>query len=274
MWNKIILAALLMTACTTTSVEDAINDIEKNSYDESTENEVQKKRVNFSIEGIGISITKTSLTETGANYLYVYENGEEIMVQTRDDDDFGRPSLLLDFGEHDITFVASVYELSDEENQLLSGEVFGRQVSVVVDENTETQSVSLKRIKTGLRVVVNNVNQSKIRAVELVVARVYTALSPGELYTGNYVLKTIQIPLSGTLPASVVVYSFCPVLSEVFNVNCILRYMGDDDVVLMQRRFTAPLMSNRVTSAECNWSLTDADISVDTEWEDDYSIGI
>ena len=201
------LSLIMVAACTTTPANDLLDSENQQSVNlqngaESSETlPPGKARVRFVFDGLTFNtspMTKTDpvgLTDAGVNYLYIYEGETLLLKQTAGESggsgsgagggaggEFGSPSLVLDYGSHTLTFVASDFELDDTDNQVRSGNTFSARKTVTVDENTTTQSVIMARIKTGLRIVINDspANLARLNKITIVLNRTYINLLPGD----------------------------------------------------------------------------------------------
>ena len=133
------LSLIMVAACTTTPANDLLDSENQQSVNlqngaESSETlPPGKARVRFEFEGLTFNtspMTKTDpvgLTDAGVNYLYIYEGETLLLKQTAGESggsgsgaggEFGSPSLVLDYGSHTLTFVASDFELDDTDNQV------------------------------------------------------------------------------------------------------------------------------------------------------------
>lgn len=277
------LSLVMMAACTTTPADEMLDSENSQSVNVSaSENEALpegKRRVRFVVNGLSVNITKASLAEASVHHLYIYE-GETLLLQQTDTeagDAFGSPSLVLDYGSHTLTFVASEYELDDTDNQVRSGNTFSARKTVTVDENTTTQSVIMARIKTGLRIVINDspANLARLNKITLVLTNPYINLLPGNQVATAPHSGTIYIScdVPQTTPAALTLYTFCPSFTEVFN-QVVTMVMKDKDTntLLCNKTVTAPLLMNRITEVRGTWLTTETLFTVNTEWGEEEVI--
>lgn len=252
------------------------------------------------------------LTDAGVNYLYIYEGETLLLKQTAGEagggsgsgtgggsgsgsgsgtgggsgaagggagGEFGSPSLVLDYGEHALTFVASDFELDDTDNQVRSGNTFSARKTVTVNENTTTQSVVMARIKTGLRLVINDSpdNLARLNKINVVLTRPYINIPPGSQLATTYHDGPIYInfDVPQTTPAALTLYTFCPSSTEVFNQEFFVM-MRDKDTnsLLCNKRVTAPLLMNRITEVRGTWLTTGSLVTVNTEWGEELVIDL
>lgn len=297
--KKILLSCLslmMVAACTTTPANDLLDSENQQSVNlqngETSESlPPGKARVRFVFEGLTFNtspMTKTDplgltrggdpvgLTDAGVNYLYVYEGEELLLMQTAGEAgvEFGSPSLVLDYGEHTLTFVASDFELDDTDNQVRSGNTFSARKTVTVNENTPQQSVTMARIKAGIRLVINDTDLSRVGQITVMLENPYLSLPAG----GHLAINpqtNIYIPFSlpEARPATVTVYTFCPSLTEVFNQFATLVIKDKDtNNMLSFKRVQVPLLMNRITEVRGTWLTTGTLVTVDTGWGEELVI--
>lgn len=289
------LSLIMVAACTTTPANDLLESDGNESVNlqngaESSETlPPGKARVRFVFDGLTFNtspMTKTDpvgLTDAGVNYLYIYEGETLLLKQTAGESGggaggaFGSPSLVLDYGSHTLTFVASEYELDDTDNQVRSGNTFSARKAVTVDENTTTQSVIMARIKTGLRIVINDspANLARLNKIILVLADPYINLLPGNQVATAPHSGTIYVScdVPQTTPAALTLYTFCPSFTEVFN-QVVTMVMKDKDTntLLCNKTVTAPLLMNRITEVRGTWLTTGTLFTVNTAWGEELII--
>lgn len=289
------LSLIMVAACTTTPANDLLESDGNESVNlqngaESSETlPPGKARVRFVFDGLTFNtspMTKTEpvgLTDAGVNYLYIYEGETLLLKQTAGESGggaggaFGSPSLVLDYGSHTLTFVASDFELDDTDNQVRSGNTFSARKTVTVDENTTTQSVIMARIKTGLRIVINDspANLARLNKIILVLADPYINLLPGNQVATAPHSGTIYVScdVPQTTPAALTLYTFCPSFTEVFN-QVVTMVMKDKDTntLLCNKTVTAPLLMNRITEVRGTWLTTGTLFTVNTAWGEELII--
>lgn len=304
------LSLIMVAACTTTPANDLLESDGNESVNlqngaESSETlPPGKARVRFVFDGLTfnrIPMTKTDplgltrgeslgltrggdpvgLTDADVNYLYIYEGETLLLKQTAGEAgvEFGSPSLVLDYGEHTLTFVASDFELDDTDNQVRSGNTFSARKTVTVNENTTTQSVVMARIKTGLRLVINDSpdNLARLNKITVVLTRPYINLLPGNQlvtarHSGNI---NISFDVPQTTPAALTLYTFCPDFTEVFDqVVTMVMLDKDTKTLLCNKTVTVPLLMNRITEVRGTWLTTGSLVTVNTEWGEELVIDL
>ena len=301
------LSLIMVAACTTTPANDLLDSENQQSVNlqngaESSETlPPGKARVRFVFDGLTFNtspMTKTDpvgLTDAGVNYLYIYEGETLLLKQTAGESGgsgsgsgsgsgagggaggaFGSPSLVLDYGSHTLTFVASDFELDDTDNQVRSGNTFSARKTVTVDENTTTQSVIMARIKTGLRIVINDspANLARLNKITIVLNRTYINLLPGDQVVTQYSSSIyINCDVPQTTPAALTFYTFCPSFAEVFDQEFfVVMRDKDTNTILCNKRVTAPLLMNRITEVRGTWLTTGTLFTVNTAWGEELVI--
>ena len=288
------LSLIMVAACTTTPANDLLESDGNESVNlqngaESSETlPPGKARVRFEFEGLTFNtspMTKTDpvgLTDAGVNYLYIYEGETLLLKQTAGEygggagGAFGSPSLVLDYGSHTLTFVASDFELDDTDNQVRSGNTFSARKTVTVDENTTTQSVIMARIKTGLRIVINDspANLARLNKITIVLTRSYINLLPGDQVVTQYSSSIyINCEVPQTTPAALTLYTFCPSFAEVFDQEFFVTMRDKDtNTILCNKKVTVPLLMNRITEVRGTWLTTGTLFTVNTAWGEELVI--
>ena len=288
------LSLIMVAACTTTPANDLLDSENQQSVNlqngaESSETlPPGKARVRFEFEGLTFNtspMTKTDpvgLTDAGVNYLYIYEGEALLLKQTAGESgggaggEFGSPSLVLDYGSHTLTFVASDFELDDTDNQVRSGNTFSARKTVTVDENTTVQSVIMARIKTGLRIVINDspANLARLNKITIVLTRPYINLLPGDQVVTQYSSSIyINCEVPQTTPAALTLYTFCPDFTEVFNQEFyVMMRDKDTNTILCNKKVTVPLLMNRITEVRGTWLTTGTLFTVNTAWGEELII--
>lgn len=289
------LSLIMVAACTTTPANDLLENDGNESVNlqngaESSETlPPGKARVRFEFEGLTFNtspMTKTDpvgLTDAGVNYLYIYEGETLLLKQTAGESGggaggaFGSPSLVLDYGSHTFTFVASDFELDDTDNQVRSGNTFSARKTVTVDENTTVQSVIMARIKTGLRIVINDspANLARLNKITLILLNPYINLLPGSQVVTTRHSSNINIScdVPQTTPAALTLYTFCPDFTEVFNQEFyVMMRDKDTNTILCNKKVTAPLLMNRITEVRGTWLTTGTLFTVNTAWGEELII--
>lgn len=289
------LSLIMVAACTTTPANDLLESDGNESVNlqngaESSETlPPGKARVRFVFDGLTFNtspMTKTEpvgLTDAGVNYLYIYEGETLLLKQTAGESGggaggaFGSPSLVLDYGSHTLTFVASDFELDDTDNQVRSGNTFSARKTVTVDENTTTQSVIMARIKTGLRIVINDspANLARLNKITLILLTPYINLLPGNQVVTTCHSSNINIScdVPQTTPAALTLYTFCPGFTEAFNQEFyVMMRDKDSGSLLCNKKVTAPLLMNRITEVRGTWLTTGTLFTVNTAWGEELVI--
>ena len=289
------LSLIMVAACTTTPANDLLDSENQQSVNlqngaESSETlPPGKARVRFVFDGLTFNtcpMTKTDpvgLTDAGVNYLYIYEGETLLLKQTAGESGggagggaFGSPSLVLDYGSHTLTFVASDFELDDTDNQVRSGNTFSARKTVTVDENTTTQSVIMARIKTGLRIVINDspANLARLNKITIVLTRPYINLLPGDQVVTQYSSSIyINCEVPQTTPAALTLYTFCPSFAEVFDQEFFVTMRDKDtNTILCNKKVTVPLLMNRITEVRGTWLTTGTLFTVNTAWGEELVI--
>ena len=147
--------AAMMVACEKDVVSDIMND-------------APVKSVRFELDGDFGSPTFTrSLSADGSEMLdvWVFDFVDDVCVQTihqtKDDDDFGEPTLTMSNGEHDVCFVVSRGDgaVVDEESSTITWErvsdtFWGEKNLTISQGSAASVAVTLGRVATKLKLAV------------------------------------------------------------------------------------------------------------------------
>lgn len=281
-------AFLLLTAC------------EKEIYDTDAEEvsvivDGPKKNFTFTVKGDFEAAqfkaprrAKSSYLNDGdANmtdlWVYDYMNGTLIQKvhQTADDDNWGQPKMSLAYGEHHVYFIASrgVEPSVDESSHVISWstvrDTFWKDYEVnVVSTSNGNRAVTLDRVATKLRVVVDDKVPDGCAAISITPERWYYGLDymTGEAVSSQKKSITVNVPESyiGTTGQLIVnVFGLSSVSEWTTNVT-VTATDGSGSTLGSASIVGAPFKRNRAT--EYHGSLFgsegDINISVNTEWEE------
>ena len=165
-------------------------------------------------------------------------------------------------------------ELDDTDNQVRSGNTFSARKTVTVNENTPQQSVTMARIKAGIRLVINDTDLSRVGQITVMLENPYLSLpAGGHLAINTHAKIYIPFSLPEARPATVTVYTFCPSLTEAFNqfVTLVIKDK-DTNNMLSFKRVQVPLLMNRITEVRGTWLTTGSLVTVDTAWGEELVI--
>lgn len=229
----------------------------------------------------------TSLTADGVGmtdlWLFDYVGGElkQTVHQVATDDDFGKPSVKLDYGQHVIRIVASRGTHPTLSSDVITWEkasdTFAKEVNVSVASGMETvQRITLERVATRLNVKITDVVPPSAVTLDLDLATWYKSLSVPSLFAVNDNATHYSINIKkfvGTKDASLAVYSLSP-SAESWNTNVTLEAKDEDGKVLSQIVVPSVQMKmNRTTvlSGELFGKSNRMTFALNTQWNEDYA---
>ena len=229
----------------------------------------------------------TSLTADGIGitdlWLFDYVGGElkQTIHQVATDDDFGKPSVKLDYGQHIIRIVASRGTHPTLSSDVITWEkasdTFAKEVNVSVASGMETvQRITLERVATRLNVKITDVVPPSAVTLDLDLATWYKSLSVPSLFAVNDNVTHYSINIKkfvGTKDASLVVYSLSP-SAESWSTNVTLEAKNEDGKVLSQIVIPSVQMKmNRTTvlSGELFGKSNQMTFTLNTQWNEDYA---
>ena len=229
----------------------------------------------------------TSLTADGVGmtdlWMFDYVGGElkQTIHQITTDDDFGKPSVKLDYGQHVIRIVASRGNHPTLSSDVITWEkasdTFAKEVNVSVASGMETvQRITLERVATRLNVKITDVVPPSAATLDLELATWYKSLSVPSLFAVNDNATHYSINIKkfvGTKDASLVVYSLSP-SAESWSTNVTLVPKDEDGKVLSQIVVPSVQMKmNRTTvlSGELFGKNNQMTFALNTQWNEDYA---
>ena len=227
--------------------------------------QVARQTVQFTMVSIE---SRASLSEASCGYLYVYDDGELIETQTSEDENFGSLTLDLDYGQHNLSFVAAVKSLDDSS----CADAFGGTLSLDVSSSTGAQEVTLSRVVSRLKLVISDAIPSSVSTVTVTCNPRYIHCGADLLGVSSSTSSTTTIDISksrGKQDVSLTFYSYCPSLTDEWSQTVDVVFKNaDGDVVASRSGIAVPLRCNRETTVRSYWfsSTTSMQIGVDTDW--------
>ena len=229
----------------------------------------------------------TSLTADGIGmtdlWLFDYVEGKlkQTIHQGATDEDFGKPSVKLDYGQHVIRVVASRGTHPTLSSDVITWEkasdTFAKEVNVSVASGMETvQRITLERVATRLNVKITDVVPLSAVTLDLELATWYKSLSVPLLFAVNDNATHYSINIKkfvGTKDASLAVYSLSP-SAESWSTNVTLVAKDEDGKVLSQIVVPSVQMKmNRTTvlTGELFGKSNQMTFALNTQWNEDYA---
>lgn len=277
------LAAAFICGCEKPVLDDANG--------EALEEESQgspSKRFTFTVKGDfgAATFTRGYLTADGQSMtdLWVFDFVDGTCVQTvhqtSTDADWGQPKMSLSYGSHHVYFVASRGEGAtlDADGHTITWtgprDTFWQDYEVdVVSTSNGNRAVTLDRVATKVRIVVNDEVPATCKAVTVTPERWYY----GWDYVNGVAMASQQNERRVTVPESYVgtsgqlaVSIFGLSSADEWVTNVAVKALGDGDAVLGSATITgAPFKANRSTEYSGNLfgSAGGLDVSVSASWE-------
>lgn len=250
-----------------------------NGFTQRTEN-MAKKVVTRTSETPSFTADGVGMTDL---WLFDYVGGElkQTIHQGAIDEDFGKPSVNLDYGQHVIRIVASRGThptlSSDVITWAKASDTFAKEVNVNVASGMETvQRITLERVATRLNVKITDVVPLSAVTLDLELATWYKSLSVPSLFAVNDNVTHYSINIKkfvGTKDASLAVYSLSP-SAEAWSTNVTLVAKDDNGKVLSQIVVPSVQMKmNRTTvlSGELFGKSNQMAFTLNTQWNEDYA---
>lgn len=199
--------------------------------------------------------------------LWVLDYMDGVLVgqlhQTAEDDDFGQPTMALDFGSHHVYFVCSrgtTPTLSTEGHSITwatTSDTFYKDYSVTVASgSSSTRSVTLERVATKLGITIADEIPAGTAYVEIMPATWYYGIDylTGEPTAAQSAApRTINIPSSkiGTTGTSLSIFGLSGATEWTTDVT-VTACDADDNVLGSAVISDAPFVANRATSYSGN----------------------
>ena len=204
--------------------------------------------------------------------------------QASTDEDFGTPTLNLDYGSHHIYFVASrgtAPTLSTEEHTISWGttsDTFYKDYSVAVTSGTaSTQNVTLNRVATKLTITINDAIVDGTSYVEITPQTWYYGLDyltgePTAAQTSTP--RTINIPSTkaGVTGMTLNIFGLSSATEWTTDVT-VTACDGDDNTIGQASISNAPFKANRVTNYAGNLFTNTGGfaLALSGEWDTEFA---
>lgn len=280
---------VLMMMCTVVlcACENAVlHDI--NSASEESISNVPTKQFTFTVKGDfgAATFTRGYLQADGHSmtdlWVFDYVDGAcvQSVHQTADDADWGAPKMSLAYGSHHVYFVASRGDgpTLDAEGHTITWtgprDTFWKDYEVnVVSTSNGNRAVTLDRMATKMKVIVNDEVPATCKAVTVTPDRWYYGWDyvAGTAVSAQQTERRVAVPesyvgTSGQLAVTIFGLSG----SDEWVTNVSVNALGDDDAVIGSTNITgAPFKANRSTEYSGNLfgSAGGLDVSVNATWE-------
>lgn len=279
-----MLAGLLAAACE----KPALGLVEDESEISETEEVKSSKNFTFTVKGDfnAATFTRGYLSSEGKDmtdlWVFDYVDGTcvQSVHQTADDASWGAPKMSLSYGSHHVYFVASRGEGAtlDADGHTITWtgprDTFWKDYEVAVTNTSNgNRAVTLDRVATKLRIVVNDEVPTGCAAVVVTPARWYYGWDyvNGTAVAAQQTERRVEVPESyvGTTDKlGVTIFGLSGADEWVTNVS--IQAQDADGGVLGSATITgAPFKANRSTEYSGNLfgSAGGLDVSVNAAWE-------
>lgn len=251
---------------------------------------MQKKVITFTF-GDAMSIhpmTRATLTEMNLTDLWVFDYVDGQLItdchQLSTDDDFGSPSLSMEYGTHTLYFVASrgVNPTVSTEDKTITWQsvrdTFGATLQMTVEPSTGgTQTVILNRVAGKLKISVTDVVPDGAAKFLVTPSTWYYGLryDTGDAVSSQNTPISVNIPNSYIGTTNLVVNVFTISGQTTWNTNITATLKASDNSTLGSVSIAdVPIQRNHITSYSGGILSTDRRLSVscDDEWIEDDAV--
>lgn len=284
--------AVMLAACEKNQVADDLNATATSA------NEQGQKAIVFNCEG-DFTLTTESMTRSGRRAMeadgkamtdlwvldYVGGTLVQQVHQTSTDEDFGTPTLNLDYGSHHVYFVASRGEgatFSTEGHNIAwtkPSDTFYKDFQITVSAGTSSaHNVTLERVVTRLRVTVADEIPAGIASITVTPTTWYYGidyLTGGPAAAQASAPRTIVIPESkvGTTGSTnVSIYGFSSATEWTTDVSVVAKDQSDA-VIGTANIEDAPFKANRSTNYMGNLFVNAGGfaLALSSEWDTEFA---
>lgn len=286
--NVILLAVAMMAlaACEKNQVADELN--------VTAAGENGQKAIVFNCEG-DFTMTTESMTRAAMEadgkamtdlWVLDYVGGTLVQQvhQTSTDEDFGTPTLNLDYGSHHVYFVASrgtTPTLSTEEHTISWGttsDTFYKDFQIAVSAGTSSaHNVTLERVATKLTITINDAIVEGTAYVEITPQTWYYGLDylTGEPAAAQTAApRTINIPSTKAGVTGMTLNIFGLSSATEWTTDVTVTAKNQSDAVIGTANIEdAPFKANRVTNYAGNLFVNAGGfaLALSSEWDTEYA---
>ena len=266
-------AALLLTACGEREMTEELT--VRMTPTDST----KSKTITFTFGDR--SDTRATLAELNITDLWLFDYmGDNLQQTIHKTDDFGSVSLSLDYGEHTLCFVASRGSEPTVTAQTISwvkpSDTFWAALTMNVQPaSSASQSVTLHRVATRLRIAITDEITSQMARLEVEPATWYYGLNvrTGEGTDARQQMRSVAIPSSyvGTTgQVSALFFGLSP--STDWQTDIDVKMIGTDESVLGHVTLPSARFAQNLTSIYSGGIIgagKSVTITADDTWSDD-----
>lgn len=273
--------ALILPSCTTEG------DGELTTKIEAPKDSMQQTTISFDLSGSITTqpMTRATLAESQMTDLWLFDYMGDVLQttihQSSTDEGFGSITLNADYGDHTFYFVASRGDTPTVSGATISwvkpSDSFWASKAITIEPETSgTQSVTLHRVVTRLRISVTDEVPANLKTLSVTPTTWYCGLDyrtsePTAVSTSP---RTVNVPSSyigttGQLALSI--YGFCP--TNGFETDITVSASDADATEIANVALSdVPLQRNRITSYSGSLfsETTVLSFETDDEWGEDY----
>ena len=269
-------AALMLTACGEHEMTGEL------TASMTQTDSMRKKTITFDFGEISQhAMTRTTLAELNITDLWLFDYmGDELKQTIHKTDDFGSVSLSLDYGEHALCFVASRGSEPTVTAPTISwvkpSDTFLATLSLNVQPaSSASQSVTLHRVATRLRIAITDEITSQMARLEVEPATWYYGLNvrTGEGTDVRQQMRSVAIPSSyvGTTgQVSALFFGLSP--STDWQTDIDVKMIGTDESVLGHVTLPSVRFAQNLTSIYSGGIIgagKSITVTADDTWNDD-----
>lgn len=188
-------------------------------------------------------------------YLYFFVDGDLACHQQNSQADFGTIELELEYGDHDVTVVATRSDGQQLTNGVLEVEAlkptFGLRERITVLDVNDSFVLEITRITASLLVEINDAIPEGASFVRIQIAEKYDDLSVSDFSGVNAYAYTKDIPIDGMVGSTGVVLSIamlCPRYLYAYNTDVDITIYNENGGVISHHAIgDVPIKSNTKT---------------------------
>ena len=248
----------------------------------------QTKQVTFSIDAFHVQTqpmnapSKAPILDDNDGQaltdLYIFDGTTQLAHQTSDMESFGTVTLALEYGSHNLSFVATrSLGLSYADGVLSCTSLrptFGKLQAVTVSDATDAFAIELNRVTGQLVITIEDAIPADADRLTFTVSKKYDQLNVTTLNgSGMYAFEqTVSLTsIVGQTGKQYTLNMLCPTYGTQYTTNVTLAvYRSDDSLIAQHTIADVPVCSNTKTLLHGElFSGQSFTITANHEWEDD-----
>ena len=289
--KKIVLTALcgiVLASCQTADIEPEVSNAEESGIVS-----MDGKKFVFTVKGDfgAAAFTRAYLQADGKEmtdlWVYDYVDGQLVqkLHQTPTDENWGKPEMILPYGQHHVYFVASrgTEPSVNETDHIISWgsvrDTFWKDYEVsVVSTSNGNRAVTLDRVVTKLRLTVNDEVQSACSQMSVTPSVWYYGINytTGAAVSAQSKEMTVDIPASYVGTSGQLMASFFSISApDEWTANISVKAKATNGSVLGSVNILgAPFKANRATEYSGNLfgSGGSLNIHINEDWEEPVEV--